>query len=193
MAKQKTGGPELVVSALGPEMMPADGRPEFAILGRSNAGKSSIINALVGHKVAYTGGTPGRTLRMNFFRMPGWYLVDLPGFGYAKVSKTLRQEFGQAVESYLTERQPLIGGLLIQDCRRDPQAEERMVERWSVERNVYLVVVANKSDKLNRAEFEDRKSRLEQAYRVPVIMASARTGTGLPQLKDAVMRLGLSL
>lgn len=190
---KSTGGPPMVVSALTEREMPGDGKPELAFLGRSNSGKSSIINAVVGHRIAHTGGTPGKTLRINFFRMPGWYLVDLPGFGYAKVSKKRRAEFGQAVDDYLTTRQPLLGGVLVQDCRRDPEEEEQMIQAWAEARNVFLVVVANKADKLNRREQAERLERLTAAYRIPVFLASARTGEGIAPVKAAIAGLGLSV
>ena len=125
--KWKTGADgrgRLVASALTPAEMPPPKSSEVAFMGRSNSGKSSLINALVGAKIANTSSTPGRTQRINFFQMPAWLMVDLPGFGYAKVSKAERARFGEAVEQYLTTRQPLIAAVLIQDARRDAEAEE---------------------------------------------------------------------
>lgn len=183
----------LVTSALTIAEMPQDGKSEVAFMGRSNAGKSSLINALVGSKVAHTSSTPGRTQRINFFSMISWYIVDLPGFGYAKVSKQDRQTFGQAVETYLTERQPLVAGVLIQDVRRDPEEEEAMVVHWAASRNIMLVVAASKMDRLNRTEQQERKHALETAYGRPVFLVSNRTGEGIDQVKDALRGLGLHL
>ena len=162
-------------------------------MGRSNSGKSSLINRLAGAKIAHTSGTPGRTQRINFFVMKGWYIVDLPGFGYAKVSKTQRDIFGQAVEAYLTERQPLIGGILIQDVRRDPEEEEFMVQKWAFDRNLYLAIVASKVDKLNQKERIERKKALQEFYRVPVFLVSNRTGEGMDEVRGAIKGLGLSI
>lgn len=183
----------LAASALAPSEMPKDGLTEVAFMGRSNAGKSSLINRLMGTKVAHISATPGRTQRMNFFLMSGWYLVDLPGFGYAKVGRDTRERFGQAVESYLTERQQLIAGVLIQDARRDPEVEEEMVVRWAASRNVFLVVVGSKMDRLNRAEQRARKEALETIYGRPVLLVSNRTGEGIDQVKYLLRGLGLKI
>ncbi len=184
---------DLAASALAATEMPAEGLPEFAFLGRSNSGKSSLINGLVGSKVARESQTPGKTTRLHFYRMSEWYLVDLPGFGYAKRSKADRAFFGQAVETYLTTRQPLLGGLLIQDCRRDPEEEEAMVVQWADESNRFLVVVANKMDKLNRREQGERLRALENAYGRQVLMVSAKFKEGLDPVRSAIRGLGLRL
>lgn len=196
MAKHATTANQrgrLVASALTPAEMPKDGRTEVAFLGRSNAGKSSLINALVGARVAHISNTPGRTQRINFFAMPQWYLVDLPGFGYAKVAKTERARFGQAVEQYLTERQPLVAGVLIQDARRDPQEEELMVVRWAASRNIFLTVVASKIDRMNKSEQKERQIALDASYGRPVLLISNRTGEGMGLVRQAIKGLGLPL
>ncbi len=184
---------QFVTSALYPKEMPTDDKIELAFMGRSNAGKSSLINRLVGTKIAHTSGTPGRTQRLNFFAMKGWYIVDLPGFGYAKVSKAQREIFGQAVETYLTTRQPLIGGILIQDVRREPEEEELMVMKWAYDRNLYLAVVASKVDKLNQSERIERRKRLEAVYGAGVYFVSNRTGEGISEVKGAILGLGLAI
>jgi GTP-binding protein len=166
---------------------------EVAFMGRSNAGKSSLINALVGAKIANTSGTPGRTQRINFFQMPQWLIVDLPGFGYAKVSKADRERFGGAVEEYLTTRQPLVAGVLIQDVRRDAEDEELMVVKWADDRNILLMVVASKMDRLNRAEQAARRAALQAQYHRPVFLVSSRTREGLDRVKAEIVGLGLSL
>ncbi|MCL5115625.1 MAG: ribosome biogenesis GTP-binding protein YihA/YsxC [Firmicutes bacterium] len=201
MAKKqkKKGGPgssqrgQIVASALTAAEMPAPSLSEVAFMGRSNAGKSSLINALVGSKVAHTSSTPGRTQRINFFSMPSWWIVDLPGFGYAKVSKSNREMFGQAVEDYLTNRQSLVAGVLIQDVRRDPEEEEAMVVHWAAERNIMLIVVASKMDRLNRREQDERKKALEEQYGRPIFLVSNRTGEGLDQVREALKGLGLTI
>lgn len=182
----------MIASALNQSEMPNTGLSEVAFMGRSNSGKSSLINALLGSKVAHTSSTPGRTQRINFFAMPRWYLVDLPGFGYAKVAKQQRQVFGQAVEDYLTERQPLVAGVLIQDVRREPEEEEGMVVRWADDRNVLLIIVASKMDRLNRKEQEERRAALSAQYGRPIYLVSNRTGEGLHQVRDAIQSLGLT-
>lgn len=195
MNAAKNGPPlgELVASALRDEEMPAGSWPEFAFLGRSNAGKSSLINRLARRPIARTSQTPGKTIRIHFYAMTGWYLVDLPGFGYAKVSRKERAAFGEAVEAYLTTRRALLGGVLIQDCRRDPEPEEGMVVDWATASNRYLVIVANKMDKLNRAEQAARREKLEDFYGRPVHLISAKTGEGLDAVRSAVSAVGLKL
>jgi GTP-binding protein len=183
----------LVVSALSEAEMPHNGWTEVAFLGRSNAGKSSLINQLVGARVALVSSQPGRTQRIHFYAMNGWYLVDLPGFGYAKASKTARQAFGAAVERYLFERQPLVAGVLIQDVRRDPEEDEMMVVNWAAERNVLLVIVASKVDKLNRSERQARAERLRAQYPAPVLLVSNRTGEGIDDVRGALRGLGLTV
>ncbi len=189
--KDSIGG--LKASALDDQEMPAGTWPEIAFMGRSNCGKSSLINALVKRKIAQSSGSPGKTIRLHFYTMPSWYLVDLPGFGYAKVSKDEREKFGQAVERYLTERQQLLGGVLIQDCRRELEPEEAMVVQWASASNRVLVVVANKMDKLNRSEQAARCEQLQEAYGRPVVMASAKTGEGLEAVRASIIGLGLQL
>lgn len=190
---KKTELGQIAASALTPAEMPQDGRAEVAFMGRSNAGKSSLINVLIGAKVARISGTPGRTQRINFFAMSRWYMVDLPGFGYARVSKSARASFGQAVEDYVTTRQELIAGVLIQDCRRDPEEDELMVMDWADSRNILLLIVASKMDRLNRQEQDERKKALQSRYRRPVFLVSNRTGEGIGPLREAIRGLGLSI
>ncbi len=183
----------LAASALSSLEMPRDGLTEVAFMGRSNAGKSSLINALLGVKAAHTSSTPGRTQRIHFYTMPSWYIVDLPGFGYARASHKAREIFGQAVEDYLAHRQPLVGGVLIQDARRDAEEEEQMVVRWADSRNILLVVAASKMDRLNRAQQRDRHEKLVEQYQRPVFLVSNRTGEGLDQVRGAIRGLGLTI
>lgn len=184
--------PELTHSALTAAEFPKGTQQELAVLGRSNSGKSTLINALVRAKVAHTSSTPGRTQRINFFRMDGWYLVDLPGFGYAKVPLDVKEAFGQAVERYLTERQQITGAVLIQDIRRDPGPEEEMIRQWAARRNLLLLVVANKADKLGTTALAERKEALDRAYRDAVYAVSAYRKTGLDPLRQALKGMGLA-
>ncbi|MCY0880492.1 MAG: ribosome biogenesis GTP-binding protein YihA/YsxC [Firmicutes bacterium] len=183
----------LVASALDESEMPKTGWTEIAFMGRSNAGKSSLINRLVGQKIAHTSSDPGRTQRIHFYQASEWYLVDLPGFGYAKVPLAVKKKFGDAVERYLTARDPLRGGILIQDCRRDPEDGERMIQRWAYDRNLYLFIVATKMDKLNRKEQQERQNALNEQYGQNVLLASSRTGEGIEQVVEIFHRLGLKI
>jgi GTP-binding protein len=181
------------MSALLPAEMPHDGLTELAFLGRSNAGKSSLLNRLAGVSIAHVSGNPGKTQRIHFYTMPQWYLVDLPGYGYAKVPKNLKEEFGQAVDNYLTTRQPLIGGILIQDARRDPQDEEYSLAEWAQSRNLFFMLVASKMDRLNKREQRERQERLESLYDQPVYAISSRTGEGIEEVKKVIRGLGLTI
>lgn len=182
---------DLARSALEPAEYPTDGVQEIAMLGRSNSGKSSLLNALLNRRSARVSGTPGHTQRIHFYWVKGWYLVDLPGFGYAQVTAAQRARFNQAVDFYLNRRQELTAAILIQDIRRDPGPEEISVRDWARDRNLLLLVVANKVDKLNRTQGEARVAELTAAYGSRVLPISARTRLGVEDLKTAIRGLGL--
>jgi GTP-binding protein len=141
----------LFADAGSPSEYPTDGLPEVAVLGRSNVGKSSFINALIGRKrLARTSRTPGKTRRIHFYRLEdAMYLVDLPGFGYAAVGKQERARWRPMVESYLlASRVPLAGALLLVDARRGPREEERELLAWLRAEDIPTRVVLTKRDKL---------------------------------------------
>lgn len=185
--------PVLAHSCLHPREFPPEGLAELAMLGRSNSGKSTLLNALVGARVAHVSQDPGRTRRIHFYDMDQrWYLVDLPGYGFAKVPTRVRAEFGQAVDFYLSTRQSLVGAILIQDVRRGLEQEEEMLVEWSRARNIPLVVVANKADKLNQRERLKRQRALEAQYQGPVHLISAYRGTGLEPVRAQLAELGVA-
>lgn len=183
---------ELACSALSPDQWPSTNWQEIAMMGRSNSGKSTLLNALLGMKTAHVSNTPGRTQRLNFFWVRDWYLVDLPGFGYARVPLTAKAAFGQAVDLYLTRRSQLTGAILIQDIRRDPEDEEIMAKEWALARNILFIVTANKVDKLNTRERRERSERLTALYGCPVYPISAQKREGLDPVKQALTGLGLT-
>lgn len=176
---------ELARSAAEPAEFPDDGLPEVAILGRSNVGKSSFINALLGRKrLAHTGGRPGRTRRLHFFRVDGaCYLVDLPGFGYAAVARTERDSWRAMAESYLRgARATLRGAVLLVDARRGLQDEERRLLEWLAAEGIEVALAVTKGDKVSRAEGEAALRRLregEAPARHRVALVSSRTRSGL--------------
>jgi GTP-binding protein len=182
---------DLVCSALTSDQFPRDGRQEVALLGRSNSGKSSLLNALLGMRAAHVSSTPGRTQRINFFWVDRWYLVDLPGFGYAKVPLHVRAEFSAAVDAYLEGRQALTATVLIQDIRRDPEDDEMAVRDWARHRNVLLVVAANKADKLGTRERDRRLEELRVFYGPAVHATTALRRQGLAPIREALGGLGL--
>jgi GTP-binding protein len=141
---------EFVVSSAKPEEFPPDRLPEFAFLGRSNVGKSSLINTLIGRKgLAFTSSTPGRTQTINFYRIDGaLYFVDLPGYGYARVPKERTQEWKKLIESYLLKRDTLQLSFVILDARRGWMPNDVELKRWLEFQNRRYLVIATKMDKL---------------------------------------------
>jgi GTP-binding protein len=143
-----------VTSSAKPEQFPADGLPEIAFLGRSNVGKSSLINALVGRKgLAFTSNTPGRTQTLNFYRIKGsLYFVDLPGYGYSRVPKEVSGQWHELIESYLLTRETLDLSFLILDARRGWMDRDLQLKEWLEQHNRRYHVIATKVDKLNQSE-----------------------------------------
>ncbi len=149
---------EFITSAVKREQYPIDGRQEIAFVGRSNVGKSSIINAITNRRhLAKVSSTPGKTRLINFFLINNnFYLVDLPGYGYAKVSKKEKASWGTIIETYLQGRRELKRVVLLVDCRHKPTADDLLMYDWIKHYGYETIVVATKSDKLSRNEL--RKS-----------------------------------
>jgi GTP-binding protein len=178
---------ELAHDAGGVAQFPRDGLREVAVLGRSNVGKSSLINALVGRKrLARTSHTPGRTKRIHFYRVEGaMYLVDLPGFGFAAVAREERRGWRALVESYLRgTRESLAGAILLIDLRRGPEQEEQQLLDWLAHERIATAVAFTKSDRLSRNQVASTLARLRREGPLPerTCAVSARTGAGLPEL-----------
>ncbi len=140
-----------VKSATAPDHYPRDGRPEIAFLGRSNVGKSSLINSLLGVRgLARTSSTPGRTQLINFFLInDAFYFVDLPGYGYARVPLEVKDEWGPMVEKYLATRPNLMLSIAITDSRHEPSGRDKLMSEWLTSQEKPFIVVATKSDKLS--------------------------------------------
>jgi GTP-binding protein len=195
---------EFVTSAAGAEGLPKDGLPEIAMVGRSNVGKSSLINALVRKKLARTSAAPGKTRLANFYRVeaasgPPFYLVDLPGFGYARAPRQARggpssaegrrreaaEEFDALAAAYFGSRMnaPHFRGVFVLVDSRHPGLEsDRMTWNWLEQEGVDRYAVATKVDKLTRAERQRHLGELERIYSGPVLAVSAQTGEGLDEL-----------
>lgn len=153
-------------SAASPEQFPGDGLPEVAFLGRSNVGKSSLLNALAGiRNLARVSSTPGRTRLVNFFRVgDDFYLADLPGYGYARVSEAERRSWEGLVTSYITDRTPLALAVLLVDLRHEPTAGDETMRAWLDHEGLPYVVVGTKADKLSKSEVARRKRALETGF-----------------------------
>ena len=180
---------EFIVSSAKPAAFPSDRLPEVAFLGRSNVGKSSLINALTGQKgLAFTSNTPGRTQTINFYRVDGtFYLVDLPGYGYARVPPGHQAEWKKLIEAYLETRSTLKLSCLILDSRRGWMDKDLDLKRWLEHQGREYVVVATKIDKLNQSEQEHglRAIRKEGVEPLPF---SAQTGRGVREIWQAITK-----
>lgn len=146
----------LTVSAVRPNQYPDTGYMEFAFAGRSNVGKSSLINKLLNRKsMARVSGTPGKTATINFYNIDNTiYLVDLPGYGYAQRSKTETEKWGKMMEDYLANREPLVQTILLVDSRHKPTKDDITMAEWIRHYHDRLIVVATKTDKLKKSGME---------------------------------------
>lgn len=175
---------EFVLSAKEPAHYPPATFPEIAFAGRSNVGKSSLINALLKRKgLARTSNTPGRTQEINFFSVNNsLYFIDLPGYGYAKVPVRIRNHWGPMIETYLIRRQTLRLVVLILDIRRDPSEEDRQLIGWLQFYHLPFLIVLTKIDKVSRNQVGLRQKRiggdLGLSSATPLISFSAKTGEG---------------
>lgn len=184
-----------VTSAASPKDFPPPTLPEVAVVGRSNVGKSSLINALVGQEgLARTSRTPGRTQLINWFAVdaqPKFHLVDLPGYGYAKVPGAMKDSWKPLIESYLSKRTSLAGVLLLVDIRRGPEVEELDFVPWLAERGVQLVVALTKADKLpkNKRMVEIMRARKTLGLTRDPYAVSTLDGEGVDPVWRALIKL----
>jgi GTP-binding protein len=180
---------EFILSAAGPKSFPADRLAEVAFLGRSNVGKSSLINALAGQKrLAFTSNTPGRTQTINFYRIDDeFYFVDLPGYGFARVPPQIQSEWKNLIEQYLQKRETLKLCCLILDARRGWMDQDLNLKRWLEHHGRPYLVVATKTDKLNQSQLERglRELRKENVEPLPF---SALTGRGVREIWQAIAK-----
>ncbi|HDM08900.1 MAG: YihA family ribosome biogenesis GTP-binding protein [Deltaproteobacteria bacterium] len=181
-----------VASAYLPDQYPPPDRPEVAFAGKSNVGKSSLLNRLVNRRhLAVTSSKPGRTRSINFFAVGrDLYFVDLPGYGYAKVPVSVKRSWKKMVETYLEGRPTLKGVVLIVDIRRDPDSNDLDLLHWLNHHGIAAVAVVTKADKLSRQKALIRASeitkRLEPLIEHKPIIFSARTGIGREELWEMI-------
>ena len=185
---------KFMTSATDVKQFPSASTPEVAFLGRSNVGKSSVLNSLVGEKIARTSSTPGRTRTINFFeiRRPGQpradvVFADLPGYGYAKVPRELMAEWPTFIEPYLAQREPLKLCIVLVDCNIAPQENDKQMIEWLRQSGRPFVVVATKADRVSGNQLRNNLRRLNEEHQVEPLPYSARTGSGKAELWRAIL------
>ncbi|EFU78814.1 ribosome biogenesis GTP-binding protein YihA/YsxC [Lactobacillus iners] len=158
----KVNNSKFVISAVSDKQYPQDDLPEFALSGRSNVGKSSLINAVLNRRnLARTSQQPGKTQTLNFYLVnTDLYFVDVPGYGYAKVSKEQRQKFGEMIQDYLETRADLKGLVLLVDARHDPTVDDINMFNYALCLNIPILVVATKIDKLKKSAIGQLESKI---------------------------------
>lgn len=183
---------EYIISAVNPEQYPEASKPELAVSGRSNVGKSSLINKFVNRKkLAKVAGTPGKTQTINFFNMNDeWYLVDLPGYGYAKVPLKTREQWGKMMNTYFRTRENLRGVIQLVDIRHKPTEDDRMMVNMLWKNEIPTLVVATKADKIARSHRPKYLKIIAETLEIQdwksIIPFSTIDGTGAKELDEAV-------
>ncbi|MCE2864228.1 MAG: YihA family ribosome biogenesis GTP-binding protein [Flavobacteriia bacterium] len=188
---------EFTISNTEVSKCPLDGKPEFAFIGRSNVGKSSLINMLTSKKgLAKTSGTPGKTQLINHFLInEHWYLVDLPGYGYAKVSRTQRSSFERFISDYLTKRETLYNIFVLLDARLEPQKIDLEFMNWCGEKGLPFSMVFTKIDKLSSTALQKNLAKYKKemlkvwAELPPVFTTSAQSGFGKEPLLNYIEQI----
>ncbi|UJF32029.1 ribosome biogenesis GTP-binding protein YihA/YsxC [Paenibacillus hexagrammi] len=190
----KVNQAEFVISAVGPGQYPQDALPEIALAGRSNVGKSSLINRMINRKnLARTSSQPGKTQTLNYYRInQDLYFVDLPGYGYAKVSKTKRAEWGKFIESYLLEREPLKLVMQLVDVRHAPSKDDQAMYEWLLHHGVPVIVVATKADKVPKTQLPKHLKVIRETLEMPKgqqpLLFSSELGLGKDELWALIMQ-----
>ena len=182
---------KFLIAATDPAHFPGEGPPEFAFLGRSNVGKSSLINSLLQQKLAHVSSAPGRTRSINFIGIyskpdhpqPAFMLVDLPGYGYAKLSRQISAEWPRFIEPYLETREPLKLAIVLIDSNVPPQESDRQLIRFLQSVEQEFLAVATKTDKLSGNKLRQALTSLQREHGVERLLPySARTGAGRNEL-----------
>lgn len=183
---------EFIISAASQKQYPNEPIPEIALAGRSNVGKSSFINRMISRKnLARTSQKPGKTQTLNFYKLNDHlHFVDVPGYGYAKVSKKERDRWGHMMEEYFSERENLQAVVLITDIRHKPTKDDQMMYDFLKHFELPVIVIATKADKVSRGKHEQYLKRTRETLQMekedPLILFSAETGLGRDQAWKAI-------
>ncbi|GAB6086526.1 ribosome biogenesis GTP-binding protein YihA/YsxC [Alkaliphilus crotonatoxidans] len=183
---------EIVISAVSPKQYPEGQLPEIAMVGRSNVGKSSTINTILNRKkLARVSSSPGKTRTINFYLInQEFHLVDLPGYGYAKVSKTERASWGKIIETYLSTRENLQEVVLLVDIRHQPTEDDQLMYDWIKHYGFGTIVVATKADKISRGNYQKHIKIIREALKMApedkVLPISSLKKEGIDQLWQAI-------
>ncbi len=185
---------DFVTSSAKWQQCPEPDKPEYAMIGRSNVGKSSLINMLTGRKkLAKISGTPGKTITINHFLINNdWYLVDLPGYGYAKRSKSERQKWEKMIRGYLLNRENMMSVFVLVDSRHEPQNNDLEFINWLGMSQIPFVIVFTKADKLSKNKLEQnistyKKTLLKEWESLPpIIISSSETGNGKEEILNYI-------
>ncbi|CCY83485.1 probable GTP-binding protein EngB [Prevotella sp. CAG:1185] len=192
---------EFSLSSPNIQLCPKDTKPEYAFIGRSNVGKSSLINMLCNHKnLAKTSATPGKTLLINHFIINNeWYLVDLPGYGFAKRSKTVQKKLEQMITSYILQREQLVNVFVLIDIRHDPQAIDVDFINWLGQSNIPFSIVFTKADKLSASKVVPAATaymdKLKETWEElpPYFITSSETKRGRDEILDYIENINKTL
>jgi len=181
---------EFVISAVSKKQYPKEGLPEIALAGRSNVGKSSLINKVINRKnLARTSGKPGKTQTLNFYLINGdFYFVDLPGYGFAKVSAGIKEQWAKFIEEYLSQREILKGVIHVIDIRHPPTNDDVIMYDWLQHFGIPTLVAATKGDKISRGQYQKSLKEIKEKMKLPkghpVVVFSAVTGEGVEEIQN---------
>ncbi|WP_221566314.1 ribosome biogenesis GTP-binding protein YihA/YsxC [Alkalihalobacillus sp. TS-13] len=191
----KVNTAELIISAVKKEQYPNDQKPEIALAGRSNVGKSSFINKMINRKaLARTSSKPGKTQTLNFYLLNDtMYFVDVPGYGFAKVSKKERDAWGRMIETYLMESEQLRAVVLLVDLRHSPSKDDQLMYDWLKHFEIPVVVVATKADKIPKGKHQQHIKKIRETLKIekgePVLLFSAETSFGKEKVWSTIESL----
>lgn len=191
----KISSVDFVTSAVRRSQYPTDNKPEFLLVGRSNVGKSSFINTLINRKnLARTSSIPGKTQTLNFYLInKEFYLVDVPGYGFAKVSKKLKNKFGMIIEDYLKMRENLKEVFMLVDFRHKPTEDDVLMYNYLKYYNIPVTIIATKSDKVSRNSYDKNtkiiKDTLNMVDEDNIILFSVVNKTGKKEVRDRILEI----